>query len=430
MKNTRGIRVRQVKKYISCLFLGLLCVKSFAVEKGTPETYRLLNIFSEAFRRARSEYVDPVTDQKLIEAAIQGMLSSLDSHSSYLNQAHYQDLLRDIEGKFGGIGVEVTIDKGLVKIISPLDGSPSFKEGLLSGDIIVEINHNPVTGWSLEDVVDQLKGRPGETVTLKIQRKDFPVFEKTLTKERIILQTVFWALEDDMAYIRLSSFTNNKTSEILKKAVQEIIQKSQGKLKGVILDLRNNIGGLFEQAVDVSDLFLEKGEIVSIRGKNLEAVQHFSATPGDILKGLPLVVLINQGTASSAEIVAGALQDNGRAIIIGDRSFGKGSVQSIFPIPPGYSAIRLTTSRYYTPSGKSIQDKGITPDIVVAEESQKSSLVKIKEAPSQSVSVSKETSVDLTKSRAMDLLKAIVIYKNQNGSLKEEIKNGEKASTS
>jgi carboxyl-terminal processing protease len=340
-------------------------VAAWAQEGGRAETYRLLNLFGDVFERMRAEYVEPVNDRDAIENAIQGMLSSLDPHSSYLNQRSFRDMQTQTRGEFGGLGIEVTQDGGYIKVISPIDETPAARAGVRPGDFITHLNGTSVQGLSLQEAVEQMRGQRGTQIRLTIRRQgaERPI-ELTLTRDVIRPQVVRFRLEDgNLGYVRVTSF-NEQTEAELRRAVQQLKQQAQGGLKGLVLDLRNNPGGLLDQAVQVSDDFLTQGEIVSTRARRQEDAQRWNARPGDIADGLPIVVLINGGSASASEIVAGALQDHRRAVVLGVKSFGKGSVQTVMPIP-GNGAIRLTTARYYTPSGRSIQGTGIEPDIEV-----------------------------------------------------------------
>jgi carboxyl-terminal processing protease len=328
------------------------------------DTFKALDLFGEVFERVRQEYVEPVSDEKLIETAINGMLTSLDPHSSYLDPKEYADMQVSTQGEFGGLGIEVTQDNGLIKIISPMDDTPGSRAGLKPGDYIVALDGKLVINMSLQDAVDQMRGAPDTQVKLTIRRGNAPPFDVTLTRAIIHLTSVKGAVMDgDIAYLRISSFSG-QTGDELRKAYATLKHQA-GKLSGVVLDLRNNPGGLLDASVSVSSAFIDKGEIVSTRGRNPEDIERFNAHSHDMTGGLPMVVLINGGTASAAEIVSGAIQDHHRGVILGTQSFGKGSVQTIIPLPSNGGAIRLTTARYYTPSGRSIQDKGISPDIVV-----------------------------------------------------------------
>jgi carboxyl-terminal processing protease len=340
-------------------------VAAWAQEGSRAETYRLLNLFGDVFERVRAEYVESVNDRDAIENAIQGMLSSLDPHSSYLNQRSFRDMQTQTRGEFGGLGIEVTQEGGYIKVISPIDETPAARAGVRPGDFITHLNGTSVQGLTLQEAVEQMRGQRGTQIKLTIRRQgaERPL-ELTLTRDVIRPQVVRFRLEEgNLGYVRITSF-NEQTEAGLRRALQQLKQQAQGGLKGLVLDLRNNPGGLLDQAVQVTDDFLTQGEIVSTRARRQEDAQRWNAKPGDIADGLPIVVLINSGSASASEIVAGALQDHRRAVVLGVKSFGKGSVQTVMPIP-GNGAIRLTTARYYTPSGRSIQGTGIEPDIEV-----------------------------------------------------------------
>jgi carboxyl-terminal processing protease len=342
----------------------LLAPASMSAPQGnTSETYRQLNLFGEVFERVRSDYVEDVTDKKLIEDAINGMLSALDPHSSYMNARAFQDTQIQTRGEFGGLGIEVTMENGLVKVVSPIDETPASRAGLKPGDLIVELDGEQVMGLTLQDAVERMRGPVNSQIKLTIRRGTTEPFQVTLQRAVIRIQSVRNAVEGDLGYIRITSFTE-QTESGLRAAIQKIKDQLGNRFKGIVLDLRNNPGGLLDQAIAVSDAFIDKGEIVSTRGRRPEDAQRYNAKPGDLLSGMPMVVLINGGSASASEIVAGALQDHHRAIVLGTRSFGKGSVQTIIPLG-GQGALRLTTARYYTPSGRSIQAQGIEPDIAV-----------------------------------------------------------------
>ncbi len=328
------------------------------------ESYRQLNLFGEVFERVRAQYVDEVSDKVLIENAVNGMLTALDPHSGYLNDDNFKDMQVQTRGEFGGLGIEVTQENGLVKVVTPIDDTPAFRAGVKSGDFITHLDGKPMVGIGLAEAVDMLRGKVGSKLTLTLRREGVAEPIKVpLVRDVIKIQSVRSRIEGDVGYVRITSF-NDHTDTGLEKAFTDIQKELGPKLKGYVVDLRNNPGGLLEQAISVSDAFLDKGEIVSTRGRNEKDTRRDNATPGDRANGLPVVVLINGGTASAAEIVSGALQDHRRAIILGTQSFGKGSVQTVMPIP-GQGAMKLTTARYYTPSGRSIQAKGIEPDIVV-----------------------------------------------------------------
>jgi len=330
------------------------------------KTYRLLNLFGDVFERIRADYVDEPTDEELIEAAITGMLSSLDPHSNYLNAKNFKEMQVQTRGSFGGLGIEVTMEGGLVKVVSPIDDTPASRAGIEPGDLVSHLDGTPVLGLTLSQAVEKMRGPVGADIVLTIRRAHLQQpFDLTITRAIVKIRSVRSRLEDNIGYLRITSF-NERTDAGVKKAMKEFHEKLGDKLQGIVLDLRNNPGGLLDQAIAVSDAFLDKGEVVSTRSREAEDTQRFNARPGDLAKGLPLVVLINAGSASASEIVAGALQDHKRAIILGTKSFGKGSVQTIVPLR-GHGAMRLTTARYYTPSGRSIQAVGIEPDIKVAQ---------------------------------------------------------------
>jgi carboxyl-terminal processing protease len=331
------------------------------------DTYSQLNLFGEVFERVRADYVEKPDDSKLVEGAINGMVTSLDPHSRYMNDKAWREMQETTSGEFGGLGIEVTMEDGLVKVVAPIDDTPAQRAGLLSGDFISQIDGEQVQGLTLEQAVNKMKGAADTKTKLTIIRKgkDAP-FDVTLTREVIRVKPVRYHTEGgDIGYVRVTSF-NEQTTDGLHKAISDIEKQiPQEKLAGFVLDLRNNPGGLLDQAVSVSSSFLPRGEVVSTRGRNPEETQRFTARGGDLTKGKPLVVLINGGSASASEIVAGALHDHKRATLIGTRSFGKGSVQTIIPLGAGNGALALTTARYFTPSGHSIQAQGITPDIEI-----------------------------------------------------------------
>src|SRR6185312_3740015 len=320
---------------------------------NTAETYKQINLFGDVFELARSNFVDQVGDDTLIEGAINGMLTSLDPHSNYLNAKNFDDMKVQTRGEFGGLGIEVSMENGLVKVVSPIDDTPAARAGLRPGDLITNLNGEAVQGLTLPEAVEKMRGPVNSDITLTIRREGRDPFDVKLTRANIKIQSVRSHLQgSDVGYIRITSF-NEQTDVGLNAAMKNLKQQANNKLSGIILDLRNNPGGLLDQAVAVSDAFLDKGEIVSTRGRRAEDAQRYDARQGDIANGLPVVVLINGGSASASEIVAGALQDHHRAILVGTKSFGKGSVQTIIPLP-GHGAMRLTTARYYTPSGRSI----------------------------------------------------------------------------
>jgi len=348
----------------------VMLVGATAKAAAAADTYRQLNLFGDVFERVRADYVEKPDDAKLIETAINGMLAGLDPHSSYMDAKSFRDMQVQTRGEFGGLGIEVTMEDGLIKVVAPIDDTPASKAGVLANDLITKLDDDQVQGMTLNQAVEKMRGPVNTKIRLTIMRKgaDKPI-EVTLTRDIIRVRSVRSHIEgDDIGYIRITQF-NEQTTEGLKKAIAEIQAKiSDDKLKGFIIDLRNNPGGLLDQAISVSDAFLEKGEIVSTRGRNPEETQRFSARPGDLTHHKPVIVLINGGSASASEIVAGALQDHKRATLLGTRSFGKGSVQTIIPLGSGNGALRLTTARYFTPSGRSIQAKGIVPDIEVLQD--------------------------------------------------------------
>ncbi|HEX7007030.1 MAG TPA: S41 family peptidase [Alphaproteobacteria bacterium] len=327
------------------------------------ETYRQLDLFGTVFERVRADYVEEVSDEKLIEAAINGMLTHLDPHSSYLDAKAYRDMQVQTRGEFGGLGIEVTMENGLVKVVSPIDDTPAARAGVKPGDYITHIDGTQVLGMTLSEAVEKMRGKVGTKIEITIRRPNVDPIELTIVRDVIRIQSVRSRIEGEIGYIRITSF-NERADAGVKQALEQFKKELGKRWKGVVLDLRNNPGGLLEQAVAVADIFLDKGEIVSTRGRDPDSAQRWNSKKGDLADGLPMVVLINGGSASASEIVAGALQDHRRAIVLGTRSFGKGSVQTIIPLA-GHGAMRLTTARYYTPSGASIQAKGIEPDIVV-----------------------------------------------------------------
>jgi carboxyl-terminal processing protease len=346
---------------------ALIALAPFAAPVTAADTSGVgLNLFSEVFEQVRNNYVEPVTDKQLVEGAIKGMLGALDPHSNYMDAKEYREMQVQTRGEFAGLGMQVTMENGLVKIISPIDDTPAARAGLKPGDLVMTIDDQPVTDMSLSDAVEKLRGPIGTKVKLSIRRQGVDPFEVTLTRAEIHVEPVKWHMEGkDIGYIRITSFSE-RTSSALENAVKALKQQAGDKLAGIVLDLRNNPGGLLDQAVAVSNAFLDQGEIVSIRGRRPQDSRRFEAQPArDLVRGLPVVVLINGGSASASEIVAGALQDHHRAVLLGTRSFGKGSVQTVLPVKESGGAIRLTTALYFTPSGRSIQAKGIEPDVEV-----------------------------------------------------------------
>ena len=428
-----------MRKKTSILTVSLLCLmlvsplaeaaKQSKAQTEDADTYELLNLFGEVMERAKVSYVEDVSDKKLIESAINGMLSSLDPHSSFLDDQSFKYMSEQTKGKFGGLGIEVTMENGVVKVVSPIDDTPASKAGLKPGDYITNIDGEAVMGMTLNDAVDKMRGKIGSKVKLTIRRINEKPLEVTLKREEIKIQSVKNSIKaDDVVYIRISSFREH-VDTLHAKAINDAKKKLANKLKGVVIDVRNNPGGLLDQAVNVSDLFLDKGEIVSTRSRNEEDTVKYTAKEGDIAKGLPIVVIINDGSASASEIVAGALQDHKRAIILGEKSFGKGSVQTVIPLGK-YGAMRLTTARYYTPSGRSIQAKGIEPDIEVKpakvevldtgvgfSEAEFSNALKNETSgdknsknADQKKAEAEELAKDYQLSRAIDLVKALGLY--------------------
>jgi carboxyl-terminal processing protease len=328
------------------------------------DPYKHLKLFGDVYERVKALYVDDLSDEEIIEHAIEGMLSGLDPHSSYLDKDSFDDMKVQTRGSFGGLGIEVTMENGLVKVVSPIDDTPAYKAGVEAGDLVTHLDGKPVQGLNLSEAVDKMRGKVGTTIELTVRRESETEPLKIKIKRDIIkIQSVRHRVEGDIGYIRITTF-NQQTSPGVENAIKEIKEELGDKLLGFVIDLRNNPGGLLTEAIAVSDAFLDKGEIVSTRGRHEEDTRRDNALPGDMVDGLPLVVLINSGSASASEIVAGALQDHRRAVVMGTPSFGKGSVQTIIPLPDN-NAMRLTTARYYTPSGRSIQAKGIVPDILV-----------------------------------------------------------------
>lgn len=340
--------------------------KSDTVVDSEALPYEDLRTFTEIFGRIKRDYVEPVSDKKLLEDAIRGMLAGLDPHSAYLVSEEYQELKEGTTGQFGGLGIEVTMENGFIKVVSPIDDTPAQRAGIKTGDLIIRLDDQPVKGMSLADAVKTMRGEPGSKIELTVVREgaDAPL-KMTLVRAVIKVQSVKnRLLEKDYGYVRISSFQSG-TGESLKESLANLKKENAGRLKGLVLDLRNNPGGVLNAAVDVSDAFLKSGLIVYTEGRIENSEMRFNATSDDLIDGAPMVVLINAGSASASEIVAGALQDQKRAVIMGEKSFGKGSVQTILPTSNG-AAVKLTTARYYTPSGRSIQAEGIEPDIMLA----------------------------------------------------------------
>jgi len=353
--------------FLFCIIIALSVTGSTASKN--KETYEYLDLFGQIFDRVRSQYVDNVTDEELIEKAIDGMLTGLDPHSGYMNEEVWEEMQMDTQGKFGGLGIEITMEEGFVKVISPIEDPPAYKAGVLAGDFIIQIDDAPVFGLTLSEAVELMRGEKGDPITITISREGVEPFEVNIIRDIIKIQSVKYEIFDNVGYLRITSFTEQTESGLI-KYIKKIKEELDNKQIGFVLDLRSNPGGLLKQSVKVSDIFLEQGEIVSTRGRNKEDILRYRAKKGDRINGQPLIVLINGGSASASEIVAGALQDHKRAIIVGTKSFGKGSVQTIIPFKKSgnnksTTGIRLTTARYYTPSGESIQGKGIMPDIII-----------------------------------------------------------------
>ncbi|NQU62118.1 MAG: S41 family peptidase [Rhodospirillales bacterium] len=361
----------KMRKYLTALAVALIVSPFLSTapawaaetEKNDADTYRLLNLFGDVFERVRSDYVEKPTDEKMIEAAITGMLTALDPHSSYLNAKSFREMQVNTRGEFGGLGIRVTMEGGYVKVISPIDDTPAFRAGIKPSDLITHLNGEAVQGLTLNKAVEKMRGKVGSDIKLTILREGEKPFDVSITRAVIKITSVRSLAEGKIGYLRITSF-NEQTENGVKKEMAKLEKEIGAEMKGIVLDLRNNPGGLLDQSIAVVDAFIEKGEIVSTRSRKPEDTQRFNAKPGDLARGLPMVVLINAGSASASEIVAGALQDHRRAVIMGTKSFGKGSVQTIMPLP-GHGAMRLTTARYFTPSGRSIQAKGIDPDIEV-----------------------------------------------------------------
>ena len=426
-----------------CLFAGSVSAKT-DTKDDQISTYELLNIFGEVMERTKVSYVEDITDKKLIESALNGMLTSLDPHSSYLNEQDYKYMNEQTSGKFGGLGIEITMDNGIVKIISPIDDTPAARAGLLAGDYITDIDNETVVGLTLNEVVSKLRGKVGTKVKIAIRRVNAKPFTVTLTRDEIKIKSVKSEIKNnDILYIRISAFNEDIDADIT-KAVKDARKELKNKLSGIVIDVRNNPGGLLDQAVKVSDLFLEQGEIVSTRSRHEEDTIKYSATAGDIAEGLPIVVMINEGSASAAEILSGALQDHHRAVILGEKSFGKGSVQTVIPLRNN-AAMRITTARYYTPSGRSIQAKGIEPDVEVKQaklEEIQSTAYNLSEADLKGALKNEQANdngknksngnkkaddkKDYQLVRALDLVKALYIYgQNDNNTVAAETPKAE-----
>lgn len=402
-----------------------------AFEEQTEEdTYRQLNLFGDVFERVRGQYVEPVTDETLIENAVQGMLANLDPHSSYLDEDGFEDMQVQTKGEFGGLGIEVSMENGFVKVVSPIDETPAYNAGIKAGDYITHLDSVPVIGLTLSEAVDKMRGKVGEPIVITVVREGAEeAMDIKIIRDIIKIQSVRSRVEqNDIGYIRLTVFNQN-TAPGLKKAIEEIKAETKGNLVGYVIDLRNNPGGLLDQAIEVSDAFLDKGEIVSTRGRTTRDTKRDNATPGDLVDGKPVIVLVNGGSASASEIVAGALQDHRRGLVVGTTTFGKGSVQTIIPLP-GHGAMRLTTARYYTPSGRSIQAEGIEPDIIIEQATLTEEEVRkmtresdlqgalnndsqVENKKSDTEEAEKEEKMDYQLDRAIDLLRGITIYGNR-----------------
>ena len=436
--STRVPRLRQIFVSFICgvLITGAVVPSLTTAQSGkNDEVYRQLGLFGDIFQRVRESYVDEVNEKDLVEAAINGMLTSLDPHSSFLNNDNFNDMQVQTKGKFGGLGIEITMEDGVIKIVSPIDDTPAAKAGLQPGDLIISVNDEPIRGMSLSDAVDKLRGEVGSKVTISVKRALLEPFDVTLKRDTIKIRSVRAKMFEGIGYLRVTTFSEQTTSGLTKE-IDEMFREHGDKLRGFVLDLRNNPGGLLSEAISVSDAFLEQGEIVSTRGRSDENASRAYARPGDIGKGLPVVVLINSGSASASEIVAGALKDHRRAVLLGTRSFGKGSVQSVIPLS-GNSAMRLTTARYYTPSGVSIQATGITPDIEVAlariekiedgitreenlrgaldngEKLDKGNTKQNDEDKSVKPSETDQSKIDYQLARALDLIRGVSIFNNE-----------------
>ncbi len=425
-------KIKQIYLIIK-IFLLFFLLFSSKINAKSKETIRLMDLFENVFEKTHEEYVEEITEQELMEKAINGMLEALDPHSGYMNEETFQEMQVDTSGKFGGLGIQITMEEGFVKVISPIDDTPAYKAGLQAGDLITQINNKPIMGLSLKEAVDMMRGKPGTKITITIAREGLDLFDVELKREIIKIQSVKNEIFDNIGYLRVSQFTE-QTNKGLIKAIKETKIDLNNEELGYVLDLRSNPGGLLSQAVAVSDLFLNEGVIVSTKGRDINNNKKYKAKNGDLIENKPLVVLINGGSASASEIVAGALQDHKRAIVIGTKSFGKGSVQSIIPLwdfrRNNQGAMKLTTSRYYTPSGKSIQAKGIEPDIYVEQGEFKANEISLYSESdffgsldsSEKLEMEEEIEVnqkvfktDYQLSRAIDLVKALSILDAKEG---------------
>jgi carboxyl-terminal processing protease len=346
--------------------IGALAWSAPDQDSSRANTYKQLELFADVLVRVQNDYVTPVDDEKVIQSAIQGMLSALDPHSSYMAPDEFKDMQVQTRGEYGGLGIEVTSEDGLVKVVSPIDDTPAAKAGIQAGDYLTAIDGQSIIGFNLNDAVAKMRGPVGTSIVLTVAREGKDPFDVNLTRQIVDVKSVVWRMEKDIGVIRVSAF-NEKTGDAFETAIHDMRRQAGGGLRGVIIDLRNNPGGLLDQAIQVCDAMLDGGEVVSTRGRRPDQIERYNARRGDLLRGIPIAVLINGGSASASEIVAGALQDRGRGLIIGTTSFGKGSVQTVIPLKGGREgALRLTTARYYTPSGRTIQGIGIDPDIEVA----------------------------------------------------------------
>lgn len=416
--------------FLNFLYFSMIEVKA---QNNRQETYKQLNLFGDVFQRVQEQYVEEITDKELIESAISGMLQSLDPHSSYLSPESYKDMQVKTKGAFGGLGIEITMEDGFVKVVSPIDDTPAANAGMKSGDLIIGIDGESIKGLTINEAVSKLRGPIKSKVTITVVREDKDPFEVEIIRDIIKIRSVKHEIINNIGYVRLTTFSDTTTSG-MEKSVKEIKKELGDKFQGLILDLRNNPGGLLNQSISVTDSFLNQGEIVSTQGRKSDDTSRIFAKKGDIIDGKPLIVLINSGSASASEIVAGALKDHARAIIVGTRSFGKGSVQSIIPLA-GNGAMRLTTARYYTPSGVSIQAKGIEPDIKVEagitelkkekienrrEENLRGALdkkdnkTKAKENEKPKISPVEKLLQDNQISRGVDLIKGIHLFSNNS----------------
>ena len=420
--------------FIALLFFSILFVSldNVNAQNNRQETYKQLNLFGDVFQRVQEQYVEEITDKELIESAISGMLQSLDPHSSYLSPESYKDMQVKTKGTFGGLGIEITMEGGFVKVVSPIDDTPAANAGMQPGDLIIGINGESIKGLTINEAVSRLRGPVKSKITITVVRGEKDPFDVEIIRDVIKIRSVKHEIINNIGYVRLTTFSDTTTSG-MEKSINEIKKELGDKFQGLILDLRNNPGGLLNQSISVTDAFLNQGEIVSTQGRKADDTSRVFAKKGDILNGKPLIVLINSGSASASEIVAGALKDHARAIIVGTRSFGKGSVQSIIPLP-GNGAMRLTTARYYTPSGVSIQAKGIEPDIKVEagitdlkkeglergrEENlrgaldKKDSTTKTEDNKKSDITPSEKLLQDNQISRSVDLIRGIHLFSNK-----------------